>query len=551
MNLIFFVPFICFSLLTIILLLQTSRRLSPDSSCKKILKGSIVSIFLLTFSIVIFFFFPNILILLTACITLFALNLFSCIKSTAVYLQELSTRDEKYALLETEIEELKLKPSLELDFEQNLLKIPEKWLAKMVTLYEKSGSFEAELLPFMFTTLQEILNFDGAVFFLADAFDDSLACKMYMGNFPPPYKLPDDIPHKEEIVKTNFKHYECNIGDTLFGKVAQDGKPYYSSSYTDDGVVFQNGDEDFLKIGSIIALPLFTNGCVSAVFAISRNVGKEAFTEKDFRVTSGFAGYFSSILSLVILLRDYKEVMLLNNTSSMAQEFRDVLLPKKIKVGSYIDVNFFFRKQQSVCSDYYDVISRKDRTFIVMVDVAGKGKQAVIVMIMIRAILHLVTNTDHSLDSIMDWLNKGITGKMMGGDNFATVSLLAYYHASRRLEVVIAGNQSMILHKSKKKESEIFEYKTDPIGIDVNSQYKSLNYDLDRGDIVSLCTDGISQMLDKNGKLFELSSLAKVIAKNDEESIKKIQDASCALIDQFSENTSLPDDQTLLIMKIK
>ena len=519
MNLIFLVPFICFSLVTIVLLLQTSRRLSPDSSCKKILKGSIVSIFLLTFSIVIFFFFPNILILLTACITLFALNLLSCIKGTAVYLQELSTRNEKYALLETEIEELKLKPSLELDFEQNLLKIPEKWLAKMVTLY--------------------------------DAFDDSLACKMYMGNFPPPYKLPDDIPHKEEIVKTNFKHYECNIGDTLFGEVAQDGKPYYSSSYTDDGVVFQNGDEDFLKIGSIIALPLFTNGCVSAVFAISRNVGKEAFTEKDFRVTSGFAGYFSSILSLVILLRDYKEVMLLNNTSSMAQEFRDVLLPKKIKVGSYIDVNFFFRKQQSVCSDYYDVISRKDRTFIVMVDVAGKGKQAVIVMIMIRAILHLVTNTDHSLDSIMDWLNKGITGKMMGGDNFATVSLLAYYHASRRLEVVIAGNQSMILHKSKKKESEIFEYKTDPIGIDVNSQYKSLNYDLDRGDIVSLCTDGISQMLDKNGKLFELSSLAKVIAKNDEESIKKIQDASCALIDQFSENTSLPDDQTLLIMKIK
>ena len=545
-----FTAFIIFSLVSIVSLFRLVAKVPDGSSCKRIVRGSVVSILLFASNVILFFFLSNFFLLLLGFIAILVLNLISLIKGASLYMKEVSIRDGKYVELEKEIETLKAKPNLELEFEQRLLTIPKKWLEKMVTLYEKPNSFETELLPFMFATLGDILHFDGAVFFIADAFDDSLSCKMYVGNFPPPYRLPEDVPHKEEIVRTNFKHYECHVGETLFGKVAEDGKPYYSSSYTDDGVVFQNGDEAFLKIGSIIALPLFTNGCVSAVFAISRDAGKEAFSEKDFRVVSNFAGYFSSILSLVILLRDYRDVMLLNKTSSMAQEFRDLLLPKKIKTASSLDIDFFFRRQQSVCSDYYDVLQHKDRTFIIMVDVAGKSQQAVIVMIMIRAILHLVTNTDQSLASIMDWLNKGISGKM-ASDHFATVSLLAYYPVSRRLEVSIAGNQSMIWHKANKKETEIFEYKTDPIGIDVHSQYKSLNYDLDKGDVISLCTDGISQMLDKNGKLFDVSSLAKVIAKNAGEVAKKIKEASCTLIDQFSENTFLSDDQTLVIMKIK
>lgn len=545
-----FAVFIIFSLVSIVVLLRMAGKLEVHSCFRRVLRGGVFSILLLVLTATLSFFLNSVVVLLVGATVVLMQGVISFVKSVSFYMKEVSIRNEQVEKLEEEIEALRAKPDLELEFEQKLLTVPERWLAKMVTVFERPGSFETEMLPFMFNILGEIFEIDGSVFFLADAFDDSLACKMYMGSFPPPYKLPDDVPHKEEIVRTNFKHYECNVGETLFGKVAEDGKPYYISSYSDDGVVFQNGDEDFLKIGSIIALPLFTGGCVSAVFAISRNADKEAFSERDFRVVSSFAGYFSSILSLVILLRDYKEVMTLNKTSSMAQEFRNLLLPKKIKVGRKMDVEFFFRKQLSVCSDYYDVLSRKDRTFIVVVDVAGKSEQSVIAMVMIRAILNLVTNTDESLASIMDWLNKGIAGKM-GGDHFATVSLLAYYPASQRLEVVIAGNQSMIWHKARKKESEIFEYRTDPIGIDVYSKYTSLNYDLEKDDVISLCTDGISQMLDKNGRVFEMSSLARVIAKNGSESAKSITTSACELIDQFSEGTCLSDDQTLLVMKIK
>lgn len=80
-------------------------------------------------------------------------------------MKEVSIRDGKYVELEKEIETLKAKPNLELEFEQRLLTIPKKWLEKMVTLYEKPNSFETELLPFMFATLGDILHFDGAVFF--------------------------------------------------------------------------------------------------------------------------------------------------------------------------------------------------------------------------------------------------------------------------------------------------------------------------------------------------------------------------------------------------
>ena len=548
---IFFVAFSIFSFISIFLLFSISRKVKKKIYYARILFAKVGSVVLLqALSVVSLFVCNSLFILFIGFIIDLTLNILFLIRGASQCLKDESDVKAKFEQMQKEIEALKEKPNLELETEKTLFNLPNKWFDSVLEGFVEPYSFENKIVPYIFKSLSEIFDIDGSVFFVADAFDDSLMCKVYTGNFPPPYKLPDDMPHKEDLVKLNFKHYECNVGESLFGKVAQSGRPYYINSYQDDGIVFQNGEEDFLKIGSIIAFPLFTNGSVSGVYALSRSPKKPPFTEDDFANISSLTPYFSTILNFVIIFRDYNEMMLLENTSNMSQEFRQLLLPKKLNNKAGLDIDFYFRKQHGVCSDYYDIISHKDRTFIVLLDVAGKSMKAVIVMIMIRAILYLITNTDESLDSILDWLNKGITGKL-GIDHFAVLSLLCYHPKTHRLDAVVAGNHSMLLYRKKTKEVEVVHHRTDPIGIDIRSKYKSITYDLFEGDIISLYTDGISAMLNKDGKFFEISSLAKVIAEKHSENTKSIINACHTLIDNFSEGTSLSDDQTLLMIKRK
>lgn len=479
-----------------------------------------------------------------------SINIAYLIRGASCALQEKTEIENKINSLNEEIRLLKEKPNLELQKEDKLLALPNKWFESMIKFFMKLNSFEDDIVPFILQSLRDTFDCDGAVFFLADAFEDNLVCKSYIGSFPPPYKLPDDVPHKEDIVKLNFQYYECRIGETLFGKVAQNKEPYYLPSYVANDMVYQNGEEDFLKIGSIVAFPLFTNGHVSAVFALSKNSKKEGFSRKDFENISTLSQYFSSIVSLVLLIKDSNEMNILNNTENTAQQFRDLLLPKKLKNKHNLDIDFYFRKQHGVCSDYYDVISHKDRTFAIVLDVAGKSMQAITVMIMMRAILYLITNTNENLSAIVDWLNKGITGKI-GIDHFSTLSLLCYYPKQKRLEFIAAGNQSMILYKARDRQVEVFHHRTDPIGIDANSKYKGLSYNVDKGDVVLLYTDGISAMLDKDGKPFEIGLLAKMLVENSGKSAKDITKVAKDLIVSFTSGTSLHDDQTLLAIKIK
>lgn len=53
--------------------------------------------------------------------------------------------------------------------------------------------------------LLEKTGADGCAVLLYDEFDDVLAVKSLEGKFPPPYKLPEDLPHKPIRVETNFK----------------------------------------------------------------------------------------------------------------------------------------------------------------------------------------------------------------------------------------------------------------------------------------------------------------------------------------------------------
>ena len=67
-------------------------------------------------------------------------------------------------------------------------------IAKASSFFTTENSME-QFLDYCNKLLSEKVEADGCIILMADDFDNLLAVRSFKGTFPPPYKLPDDLPH--------------------------------------------------------------------------------------------------------------------------------------------------------------------------------------------------------------------------------------------------------------------------------------------------------------------------------------------------------------------
>lgn len=419
-----------------------------------------------------------------------------------------------------------------------------------------SGSLTQEvnltrLLDFVNESMIKHTASDGGVIFILDDFEDIITSKSFSGSFPPPYKLPQDIPHKQVRVETNFRYAQFKLGETIFGEVAATGKPVLIEHGDQDARVYTNTPEDFLRPGSLVVVPLMVNDRVVGVAGISRNPDHEPFSEEDFRIAKTLASYAGASINNVYSVQEILERADLEREAGIASQIQKTLHPKRLPELPEVGFGSFFNSTKGVCGDYYDVIlARRDRIALIIADVAGKGIQSSMVMIMLRSILHLVTNTTKTAGTILDWVNKGITGKI-DMDHYATLSFVSYSPSDHVLEYASAGHQPMLLWHADTSTIETIRQKTDPIGVERSSVYADLKLTVQNGDIIILFTDGLIESLNQEGRQYGIENLSKVISENNSMTAKELATEVKHNLQAFTGSASIHDDQTLVIMKIK
>ena len=409
----------------------------------------------------------------------------------------------------------------------------------------------AGILGFINKIMIERLFADGGVILTIGEFEDVLSVKAYDGNYPPPYKLPDDVPHQQDRVATNFRFAEFPLNNSFYGEAALSAKPILIANAQEDERIVVNGEEPFLLPGSLLTLPMVYHDTVAGLISLSRSTDHAPFTEVDMQIGEILTSYATAALKLIYDLQEETELNTIENETDIASRIQKILLPKKLVDTADLNFSVLFNQARGVCSDYYDIIqNQKDRLFCITTDVAGKSIHACIVMVMIRSLLYLITNTAQNTQNILDILNKGITGKI-SIDHYASVSLLTYIPAEKSIEYVNAGTQSLLLWKASTKKLVRLEQKSDPIGIDSKSIYTGKKIHVEKGDIAVLFTDGIVETLNDRGEPFGLKALAELLAANAALPAKAITDKINKQIKIFMGKTSPHDDQTVMIIKVK
>jgi phosphoserine phosphatase RsbU/P len=438
-----------------------------------------------------------------------------------------------------------------LEHYEKILSVNKNFTITAANMFSDENSMD-KFLAFFNKKLTEATHADGCVILLADEFDNILAVRSMSGSFPPPYKLPDDLPHKPVRVETNFRYAQFPLSDNIFGDVASGGEPVLIPDSSKDTRIYQNGPEDFLACGSYIFVPIKINEEVTGIASLSRNPGKDKFTTAELEDAKIITDAASTALKPLFSFLEYSEHSELTKEGDIASKFQKELLPEKLPVLANVSLGCWSSLAENVCGDYYDVIfSRRDRVSYVMADVAGKGMNSFMVMVMIRAMLRLIVNTPQSAGTILGWANRGICSENSNIDHFASMALINYNPLNCDAQIATCGINPVILYSAKTNTISKISDANEPLGVEKETAYKDINIKLISGDILVTCTDGLLESLNEFGIQYSLASLMKVVETNHQLSGRDIANRVKDDIKKYCVNTQQYDDQSLMVIKIQ
>lgn len=437
------------------------------------------------------------------------------------------------------------------DEDLSLLDVNKRFIYKMAESFNNPQGLPPLLESFAKDIL-DLTHADGILSVVLDDFEDILNVKNLSGTFIPPYQLPENIPHKQQRVEMNMRYMQFDLKGNIFGEILTNRAPEMINDPSKDSRIIQNGDEDFLKCGAYIFIPLYVNDSPVGVMALGKNPENGPFTESEFDTARRLGEFVAAAIKSTSIHNEIVERFSLAKEGEIATNIQKSLIPSKLPAIPGISIGTYFNAAENICGDWYDVmVSRKDRISFVMADVTGKSLNSMNVMLQLRAMLHLIINTTQSAGTILSWANRGIASEGNTVDHFASVALLIYDSVKNVIQYSTGGTNPIFVYNSNSGDFKEISGTQEPVGVEKSTEYSDKEMQVNSGDIVITCTDGLLEALNSDGKQYSKANLEKVIKQSHSLDGKAIANKIKDDVKKFCGTAAQHDDQSVLVIKIK
>lgn len=249
----------------------------------------------------------------------------------------------------------------------------------------------------------------------------------------------------------------------------------------------------------------------------------------------------------------YSELLIkerISNELDVAARIQKKILPADINEIFGLEIAQYFEPAKEIGGDYYDyTILDNDIFSITIADVSGKGVPAAFLMALCRSVLKTITLTgDFATNENLNELNKIIYPDITE-DMFITMIHSKYDKETKTLYYSNAGHNPLVVYRAKTDSIELHTVKGVAVGFLENYNYRQGQIQLDKGDIIVLYTDGITEAENENKEMFGLERLKEVVYKNKNKSPQDLKDEILEGINKFREDYEQTDDLTFVILK--
>ena len=285
----------------------------------------------------------------------------------------------------------------------------------------------------------------------------------------------------------------------------------------------------------------------------------EAFTDEDEAFLDALSAHVALALEKAQLHRERVEKEKMQRDLTLAREIQAGLLPEGPPAWPGVQIEVSHRASQMVGGDYYDFlpvkVNGRDELLLVVADVEGKGAASALVMANVQATLHALADHIDSLEKLPATINQkiltGARASMAAGrpTKYLSMFLALVEEKGRRLRYVNAGHVPPAIIRAN-GNIEWLETGGMIVGLLPDVQFDSGTIELQLGDILVACTDGITEAMDSHGNEYGRPRLADVVSRLRDKLPGEIMRRVIGEVEVHSIDGVYEDDRILLVMKV-
>lgn len=317
----------------------------------------------------------------------------------------------------------------------------------------------------------------------------------------------------------------------------------------------------------LLAFPLSVKGKVLGVLlveepdsipgeALGVNVNRR-LREKRLEIITGISQQAALAIQNEQLQKEMLERERLERELQLAMEIQRAFLPQELPETDDVELGVYWRPAREVGGDFYDAFELADgRLGLVIGDVADKGMPAALFMTMVRTLVRATALQFTSPSEVVERVNELIVPDSPRG-MFVTLVYAVLSPKTGELVVANAGHNPLLLMRQNATFVRI-ERGGMALGVEEPNRIKEQRLVLERGDILTLYTDGVTEAFSQDGEQFGENRLCQIILHYmDQEVSSNISEISAKglieVIDQaiigFTANAPLSDDISIVTVK--
>ena len=340
---------------------------------------------------------------------------------------------------------------------------------------------------------------------------------------------------------------EIRVSRNVLDEVVMRGKSVLTSDAQHDPR-FASGTVVLQGVRSVLAVPLGVSEKVFGIIYADSPIAEGRFTEDHLKVLTTLASVAAIRVENARLVEARLERERLERELALASEIQQRFQPTAPPHVEGYELQGISFPCYEIGGDYYDFIEREDgRLVIALGDVSGKGTAAALLMSSLHAAIHAQSASHDSLSATISAVNRYLADNIPA-NRFVTLFYAELDPVSGALSFLNAGhNPPLILHAAGTVEQ--LASGGLPLGIKRDAEYREGRTLLQRGDVLVIYSDGVTEAVSPTGEEFGATRLYEVVSRNVEASAAGIRDRIESSLTKFAQGTSAADDITLVIVK--
>jgi len=378
-----------------------------------------------------------------------------------------------------------------------------------------------ELFPVILDLAIQAVNAQRGVLLLLEG--DSLVPKAYKGEG---FRISSGVRDRVINEKTSILVRDAQLDDAFKGRMS---------------IVEQ-------KVHTMMAVPLQTKERIIGLIYVDSPFVLREFTKDDLNLLSVMAHIAAIRVENARLAEIEQADRIIKRELSQAADIQRGTLPDKAPEVAGTDLAGFNAACRTVGGDYYDFFPYPDgRVAMALGDVSGKGMPASLMMMALHARVHVLAEDPGDVAAFMTRLNKATCAKCPS-NRFITFFFCVLDTNTGELKYGNAGHNPPILVRAS-GDAQMVEGGGPVLGILPFITYGEQKTSLDRGDMLVLYSDGVTEATNASQDEYGEERFTRVLTEHRDRPAREIVEAVTKSLAEFAAGAPQTDDITLVVAK--